>query len=81
MQIYKSRDDTLASVIMWCLLSVNDQVAVEGKHLMSCRYSFENLVHEQQCKGRPPSNSETKVLEKAYKRMDDEMELYTVKEF
>ena len=80
-QLCKSRDDTLASVIMGRLLSVNDLVAVEARYHKSCRSSFENPVPEHQCKGRPPSYSKTEVFEKACKQLEDEMELYTVKEF
>ena len=79
-EICKSRDDAFSSVIMWCLLSVNNLISVEGRYNI-CRSSFKNVLPEHQYKLRPPSNSNRKVFVKECKRSVDEMELYTVKEF
>lgn len=62
-------------------MSVSDLVAAEAKYHKSCRSSFENPLQKYSSKGRPKSNRKVDAFEKTCQILEDDMELYTVKEF
>ena len=62
-------------------MSVGDLIAAEAKYHKSCRSSFENPLPKYSSKGRPKSNRKVDAFENTCQILEDDMELYTVKEF
>ena len=81
LELCKSREDAYAKTIERRLLSVNDLVAAEARYHKSCRSTFENILPKRSSKGRPTSTRKVDAFEKTCKLLEDDMELYTVKEF
>ena len=61
--------------------SISDLVAAEGGHHKSYRSSFENPISKDASRGRPPSSDKLTAFNTMCDKMEDECELYTVKDF
>ena len=63
------------------LLSVYDLVAAEARYHVACRTNFENPMPKYSTPGRPTSTEKMALFNAACKKLEDDMELYTVAEF
>ncbi|XP_076800982.1 uncharacterized protein LOC143445626 [Clavelina lepadiformis] len=76
----QSRDDELAKTVQARLLSAHDLVAAEARYHVPCRTRFENPA-QYSTPGRPTSTEKMTLFNAACKKMEDDMDLYTVAEF
>lgn len=60
--------------------SISDLVPLEGRYHTCCS-SFENPIPKYSSRGRPLSSDELTVFNTIYAKMEDEFELYAVKDF
>ena len=61
--------------------SISDLVAADGRYHTSYRSSFENSIPKYASRGRPPSSDKLTAFNTMCDKMEDECELYTVKDF
>ena len=77
----QNRDDQLAKTVEARLLSLNDIVPAEARYHVACRTNFENPMPKYSTTGRPTSTEKMALYNAACKKLEDDMELYTVVEF
>ena len=63
------------------LLGISDFVAAEARYHSACRSSFENPLPKKSSKGRPISTDKIAAFESMCSILEDEMELFTLREF
>ena len=77
----QNRDDHVAKTVEARLLGVHDLVAAEARYHVACRTKFENPIPRYSTPGRPTSTKKLTLFNAACKKLEDDMELYTVAEF
>ena len=77
-KICQHRNDKYSKVIKMRLLNVSDLVAAEAKYHKLCRSSFENSPSSRLTPGRPTSERKMSVFLLMCRRLEDEMEIYTL---
>ncbi len=81
MNICKSRQDSLSKSIEMRLLNVSDLVAAEARYHKICRSNFENPIPKHTSRGRPPSREKEHAFNIMCRKIEETIELFTVKEF
>ena len=61
--------------------SISDLVAAEGRYHTSCRSRFENSIPKYASRGWPPSSAKLTAFNTMCDKMENECELYTIKDF
>ena len=79
--ICQQRNDKFSMLVEMRLLSVSDLVAAEAMYQKSYRSSFEKPPASRLTSGRPISEGKMREFLSMCQKFEDEMEVFTLKEF